>query len=184
MSALLAAVNRYAARRKQGPRRERENDVTDRLHGTWKLVSAVREEIPSGATTELFGAKPQGVLNYSPEGRMIALIAHGNRKAAASGRATPAEAEALYRSMLSYAGDYTVAGDVVTHRVDISWNESLHRRRAEAPLHARRQPADPLDATVERSDRREDERAPDDVGESLARGEERQAVNARSSASA
>ena len=101
------------------------NDVTDRLHGTWKLVSAVREEIPSGATTELFGAKPQGVLNYSPEGRMIALIAHGNRTAAAAGRATPVEAEALYRSMLSYAGDYTVAGDVVTHRVDISWNEAF-----------------------------------------------------------
>ena len=27
--------------------------------------------------------------------------------------------------MLSYAGDYTVAGDVVTHRVDISWNEAF-----------------------------------------------------------
>ena len=78
--------------------------MTDRLHGTWKLVSAVREEIPSGATTDMFGEKPQGVLNYSPEGRMIALIAHGDRKAAASGRATPAEAEALYRSMLSYGG--------------------------------------------------------------------------------
>ena len=99
--------------------------MTDRLHGTWKLVSAVREDIPSGATTDMFGAKPQGVLNYSPEGRMIALIAHGSRKAAASGRPTPAEAEALYRSMLSYAGDYTVAGDVVTHRVDISWNEAF-----------------------------------------------------------
>ncbi len=99
--------------------------MTDRLHGSWKLVSAVREEIPSGATTSMFGEKPQGVLNYSPEGRMIALIAHGHRKAAAAGRATPAEAEALYRSMLSYAGDYTVAGDVVTHRVDISWNEAF-----------------------------------------------------------
>ena len=98
--------------------------VTDRLHGTWKLVSAVREDIPSGATTDMFGEKPQGVLNYSPEGRMIALIAHGNRKAAAAGRATPAEAEALYRSMLSYGGRYTVAGDVVTHHVDISWNEA------------------------------------------------------------
>ena len=99
--------------------------MTDRLHGTWKLVSAVREEIPSGATTNLFGEKPQGVLNYRPEGRMIALIAHGNRKAAEAGRATAAEAEALYRSMLSYAGDYSVAGDVVTHRVDISWNEKF-----------------------------------------------------------
>ena len=89
------------------------------------LVSAVREEIPSGARTDLFGAKPQGVLHYSPEGRMLALIAHGDRKAAAGSRATPAEAEALYRSMLSYGGAYTVAGDVVTHHVDISWNEKF-----------------------------------------------------------
>ena len=43
----------------------------------------------------------------------------------AGGKATPAEAEALYRSMLSYAGPYTFEGDVVTHHVDISWNESF-----------------------------------------------------------
>ena len=99
--------------------------MTDRLQGTWKLVSAVREEIPSGATTTMFGERPQGVLNYSPEGRMLALIAHGERKPATGGRATPAEAEALYRSMLSYGGSYSVADHVVTHRVDISWNESF-----------------------------------------------------------
>ena len=103
----------------------RENVVTGQLIGTWKLVSAVREEIPSGTKTDMFGAKPQGVLNYSPEGRMLALIAHGNRKGAAGDRATPAEAEALYRSMLSYGGSYTVAADVVTHHVDISWNEKF-----------------------------------------------------------
>jgi hypothetical protein len=98
--------------------------MTDGLIGTWKLISAVREEIPSGATTAMFGTKPQGYLNYSPEGRMIALITRGDRTAP-SGRPTTAEAEALYRSMLSYAGAYTVAGDVVTHHVDISWNESF-----------------------------------------------------------
>ncbi len=98
--------------------------MTDRLLGTWKLVGAVREEIPSGATTDLFGTHPQGILNYSPDGRMIALIAHGDRKAA-KGKPTSAEAEALYRSMLSYAGRFTVDGDVVTHHVDISWNESF-----------------------------------------------------------
>jgi hypothetical protein len=101
-----------------------ERAVIDRLLGTWKLVSAVREEIPSGAKTDLFGANPQGVLNYSPEGRMIALIAHGDRKAP-NGKPTPAEAQALYGSMLSYAGAYTVEDDVVTHHVDISWNESF-----------------------------------------------------------
>ena len=98
--------------------------MIERLVGTWKLVSAVREEIPSGAKTKLFGERPHGILNYSPDGRMIALIARGDRKAAANGRPTTAEAEALYRSMLSYAGAYTVDGDVVTHDVELSWNES------------------------------------------------------------
>jgi Lipocalin-like domain len=100
-------------------------DDKARLLGTWKLVSAVREEIPSGARTDMFGANPHGFINYSPDGRMIALITRRDRKAPANGRATPAEAEALYRSMLSYGGAFTVEGDVVTHHVDISWNESF-----------------------------------------------------------
>ena len=96
-----------------------------RLIGTWTLVSAVREEIPSGAVDYMFGETPRGYINYSPDGRMIALITRRDRKAAANGRPTPTEAEALFRSMLSYAGTFTVEGDVVTHHVDISWNQSF-----------------------------------------------------------
>ena len=91
------------------------------LLGTWTLTSAVCEEIPSGAQTDMFGPDPHGFINYSPEGRMIALITCRDRKA----RATPAEAEALYRGMLSYAGTFTVEGDVVTHHIDISWSQSF-----------------------------------------------------------
>ena len=91
----------------------------------WLATTPTGEPSTRPKPTTMFGAKPQGVLNYSPEGRMLALIAHGERKAAAGGRATPAEAEALYRSMLSYGGSYSVAGDVVTHHVDISWNETF-----------------------------------------------------------
>ena len=126
--------------------------MTDRLLGTWKLVGAVREEIPSGATTDLFGANPQGILNYSPEGRMIALIAHGDRKAV-KGKPTAAEAEALYRSMLSYAGRYTIDGDVVTHHCRHLVERELHRRRAEAAFQVQWRAADPLNAAVGRPDR-------------------------------
>jgi len=91
------------------------NSAGGRLIGTWRLVSAVREEIPSGTRTAMFGADPQGFLTYAPEGRMIALITRGDRKPPANGRATPAEAEALFRSMLSYAGAWSVAGNEVTH---------------------------------------------------------------------
>jgi hypothetical protein len=95
------------------------------LLGTWTLVSAVREEIPSGVRTNQFGENPQGYITYGPEGRMMALITRAGRTAPADGRATPAEADALYRSMMSYGGTYSLADGVVTHHVDISWNQSF-----------------------------------------------------------
>ena len=101
------------------------NGAGGRLIGTWRLVSALREEIPSGTRTAMFGSDPQGILTYTPEGRMIALITRGDRTPPMEGRATPAEAEALFRSMLSYAGAWSVDGNEVTHHVDISWNQSF-----------------------------------------------------------
>ena len=102
-----------------------DDKARERLIGTWTLLSAVREEIPSGAKFNQLGPEPNGFLTYSPEGRMIALITRSDRKAPAAGQATTAEAEALFRSMLSYGGTFSVAGDVVTHHVDISWNQSF-----------------------------------------------------------
>jgi hypothetical protein len=99
--------------------------MTERLIGTWTLVSAVREEIPSGEKSDQLGPNPHGFITYSPDGRMIALIVRSDRTAPANGRATTAEAEALFKSMLSYAGTYSVNGNEVTHHVDISWNESF-----------------------------------------------------------
>jgi len=100
-------------------------DVKEQLIGTWTLVSAVREEIPSGARTNLFGDAPRGFLTYGADGRMLALITRGDRKPPAANRASAAEAEALFRSMLGYGGTYSIAGNEVTHQVDISWNESF-----------------------------------------------------------
>jgi hypothetical protein len=99
--------------------------MTERLIGTWTMVSAVREEIPSGEKSDTFGANPHGFITYGPDGRMMAIITRRERTAPANGRATSTEAEALFRSMLSYAGSYTFDGRVVTHHVDISWNESF-----------------------------------------------------------
>lgn len=99
--------------------------MKERLVGTWTMVSSVREEIPSGAKTDSFGPNPQGFITYTPDGRMSAIITRSDRTAPTGGRANADEAEALFRSMLSYAGRYTVEGDVVTHHVDISWNQSF-----------------------------------------------------------
>jgi hypothetical protein len=99
--------------------------MTERLIGTWTMVSAVREEIPSGAKSDTFGANPHGFITYGPDGRMMAIITRRGRAAPANGRPTSAEAEALFRGMLSYAGSYTFDGREVTHHVDISWNENF-----------------------------------------------------------
>jgi hypothetical protein len=95
-----------------------------RLLGTWKLVSVIREEVPSGARMDLLGPDPKGFLNYHADGRMMVIVVRSDRKKPASNVATAAEAEALFRSMNSYAGTYTVTENEVTHHVDISFNES------------------------------------------------------------
>jgi len=101
-----------------------DDKVLERLLGTWTLVSAVREEIPSGAKSEMWGANPHGFINYCADGRMMAIITRSDRKAP-TGKPTPAEAEGLFRGMLSYAGPFSIKGNAVTHHVDISWNQSF-----------------------------------------------------------
>jgi len=98
--------------------------TTERLIGTWRLISATREDLASGERVEQLGANPSGYLVYAADGRMSAIIARGDRVKPAGAVATPEEAAALMRSMVSYAGRYTIDGAEITHHVDISWNES------------------------------------------------------------
>src|ERR1051325_7440159 len=99
--------------------------LRDRLIGTWRLVSAMREEIPSGLKTPFLGENPAGFLHYMPEGRMLALITRAGRKKPAALVANAAEAEALIRSMIAYGSRYECVGNEVIHHCDISWNESF-----------------------------------------------------------
>ena len=102
------------------------NSIQQAILGTWKLASYVREELPSGAKSDVMGAHPSGYINYGPDGRMIVMIVGSDRKKPAGGVATPDEAEALIRSMLAYAGTYTIDSEAktVTHHIDISWDQS------------------------------------------------------------
>src|SRR6476661_984969 len=100
------------------------DDPRQRLLGTWKLIAAVREEIPSGAKTDFLGSHPTGYINYAPDGRMMVLNVGNDRSKPAGANATPAEAEALFRSMTSYGVTYTIDGNEITHHVDVTWNET------------------------------------------------------------
>src|SRR5437868_5338930 len=101
------------------------NDQTrQHLLGTWKLLAAVREDVSSGTKTDFLGSNPIGYINYAPDGRMMVVNVGGNRPKPAGANAMAAEAEALFRSMTSYAGSKQKAANEITHHVEISWNEN------------------------------------------------------------
>jgi len=99
--------------------------VTSPFIGTWTLRSAVRKIVAIEKATPLWGERPSGTLIYTADGRMTALVLAEARTAPAGVVATEAEAAALFRSMVAYAGRYTVEPDRVIHHVEQSWNEKL-----------------------------------------------------------
>jgi hypothetical protein len=105
---------------------DQASPIQQAISGTWKLLSYVREELPSGVKSGVMGAHPSGYINYGREGRMIVIIVGSDRKKPAGAVATPDEAEALITSMLAYAGTYSIDSQAktVTHHVDISWDQS------------------------------------------------------------
>ena len=99
--------------------------MQDQLIGTWRLVSVTNEDAETGATSDLFGPEPIGYISYGADGRMMVVQVRSDRPKPKGDIASTQEAEALFRSMLSYAGPYSFDGREVTHHVDISWNESF-----------------------------------------------------------
>ncbi len=105
---------------------DQATSIQQQILGTWKLVSYLREEIPSSLKSDVMGAHPTGYINYGPDGRMIVIVTGSDRKKPVGPVATPEEAEALIRSMLAYAGTYTIDPEAktVTHHIDVSWDQS------------------------------------------------------------
>jgi Lipocalin-like domain len=96
------------------------------IQGTWKLVAYVGEDVQSGIRANVMGEHPSGYLNYGPDGRMIVIITGTDRRKPAGPVATPEEAQALLKSLLAYAGTYTVDATThtVTHHIEVSWDET------------------------------------------------------------
>jgi hypothetical protein len=94
------------------------------LLGTWKLLSFTTEDLGNGETTELFGAHPEGYLSYDADGRMHAILARQGRRPPAGVVPTDAERIELFSGFSAYTGTYSIDGDLVSHHVDASWNES------------------------------------------------------------
>jgi Lipocalin-like domain len=94
------------------------------LIGTWRHLSGTMVEEGSGEQKSNLSAAPNGYVNFCADGRLILLSTDSARKPPAGQVPTPVEAEALYRSMIGYAGTYKIEGNKVTYDLDVTWNES------------------------------------------------------------
>ncbi|MGA2345681.1 MAG: lipocalin-like domain-containing protein [Candidatus Sulfotelmatobacter sp.] len=92
----------------------------DKLVGTWKLVSASSKTSKGEPGEAPYGLSPAGFLTYTAEGRVTALISYGGRKALSGTGGTVEEQAEAFKTFLAYAGRYTLAGDKVTHTIEVS----------------------------------------------------------------
>jgi Lipocalin-like domain len=70
-----------------------------------------------------FGLKPKGILIYTREGTMSAVISHDGRKplSVADRISAPLEERAeAFTTFFAYAGRYTDSGEKVIHHVEVS----------------------------------------------------------------
>ena len=89
------------------------------LVGSWKLTGWTVRVVGETEDKEPFGPNPKGRLVITPQGYWIVIITGANRHAAK----TPEDKQTLFDSVLAYSGKYTVEGNKITVRVDMSDNE-------------------------------------------------------------
>ena len=99
----------------------------ERLVGGWRLVGW---DIVSGdgRTSHPFGDAPEGMIVYTADGAMSALIAEAGRAplSAPSMKSAPeAERAAAFSSFFAYGGTFVVEGDTVVHRVTVALNPAF-----------------------------------------------------------
>jgi Lipocalin-like domain len=97
---------------------------SEELYGTWRLVSFTQKILATGETVDVFGKAPQGVIHYGRDGRMIVLMVKDARpKPSDLSKMSDQERIELFKTLVAYAGTYTVESKTVRHHLDISWNQ-------------------------------------------------------------
>jgi len=96
----------------------------DKLVGTWKLISASSTTSKGQRSDTPYGVNPSGLLTYTEDGRVSALISHGGRRLLPPLATTEQQADA-FKTFLAYAGRYAISGDKVIHSVEVSSIQSF-----------------------------------------------------------
>ena len=105
-----------------------EGELVRALTGTWQLVGWTIEYPPSGRVTEPFGTDPEGLLVYTADGYMSAVMQRRNRpplSRADPHAVTDAEKAAAFATYLHYSGAWSVSNGNVIHAVRHAMNPNL-----------------------------------------------------------
>ena len=95
----------------------------DRVVGTWRLVSNTATTDKGGANKAVIGQNPSGLLTYTADGRMMAIISDDGRKllSVADRIAAPVEERAqAYSAFMAYAGSHTFTCDTMAHHIEVA----------------------------------------------------------------
>jgi hypothetical protein len=111
------------------PMADTARTIPSTLLGTWKQLSGTYVDRETGEERTGLSKNPNGYFHFAPDGRLFNITTDSARQRPVGEKATAAEAEALYRSIIAYTGTYWVEGDKLTFDVDVSWNESWNGSR-------------------------------------------------------
>jgi hypothetical protein len=96
------------------------SEGNEALVGTWRLVSAIMQDVETNENIPVWGDEPNGCLVLTSAGGWIVIQTAQGRKSPQ----TDAERASAFRSMLAYAGTFRTRGNQIVIRVDIAWDES------------------------------------------------------------
>ncbi len=94
-------------------------ELTNRLAGTWKLISASSKALNGEYNKTPYGTDPTGLLTYTENGRVASVISYGGRRPLPITGGTMEQQAEAFQSCLAYAGSYSLNGDKVTHHVEV-----------------------------------------------------------------
>jgi hypothetical protein len=111
----------------------------EQISGAWRLVRWEIDYPGRGTRTEPFGPDAAGLLLYTPDGWMSAVMARTDRARFPSAdmrRVSAAERAAAFDGYLHYAGRWRLEGDTVVHEARLALNPLLEHtvQRREARL--------------------------------------------------
>jgi hypothetical protein len=94
------------------------SESSNKVVGTWKLISYEVEQQSNGQKGPVMGDKPTGYASFLPDGRVYFVLTGEGRKAAK----TDAERAELLGTLVAYTGTYATADDKWTTNVEVAWN--------------------------------------------------------------